>query len=155
MESKSREQRLNDAIRHLISVGLINGKSTTKSIAQTMGRNSTNISSALRGDVRYLNPKFVRDFCATYKNIISENWLLDGTGEMLTESPNETMTNIIPEESLMNLSREELISLVKQLMALHSEQTAMYQMLIRQNDQMIRNGQERFNNITNIIFKNV
>lgn len=155
MESKSREQRLNDAIRHLISVGLINGKSTTKSIAQTMDRNSTNISSALRGDVRYLNRKFVRDFCATYKNIISENWLWDGSGEMLSETPNEAMTDIIPEESLMNLSREELISLVKQLMALHSEQTAMYQMLIRQNDQMIRNGQERFNNITNIIFKNV
>ena len=63
--------------------------------------------------------------------------------------------NHVSEETLSMLTREELIELVKQLMALHSEQTAMYQMLIRQNDQMIRNGQERFNNITSIIFKSV
>lgn len=156
METKDRAKRLNEAIKHLISFGMIDGKSPTKSISTTMNRNSTNTSSAIRGDNRYLNRKFVRDFCATYKNIISEDWLWDGIGEMLASSPKNNSSNTaISEDSLMMLSREELIFLVKQLMSLHSEQTEMYRILIRQNEEMIRNGQERFNNITNLIYKNV
>jgi len=54
-----------------------------------------------------------------------------------------------------NLSHEKLVSLVKELINLHNEQTDMYKMLIRQNEEMIRNGQQRFNNITSLIFKNV
>lgn len=53
----------------------------------------------------------------------------------------------------MQLSKEELIFLVKQLMSLHSEQTEMYRLLIKQNEEMIKNGQERYNNITNLIQK--
>lgn len=156
MEKKDREKRLNEAIKYLIAFGMIEGKSTTKSIATTMNRNSANISSAIRGDARYLNRKFVRDFCATYKNLISEDYIWDGMGEMLTETtPYNAGNGAISEESLMKLSREELVFLVKQLMALHSEQTEMYRLLIRQNEEMIRNGQERFNNITNLIYKNV
>lgn len=156
METKNRVKRLNEAIKHLISFGMIDGKSPTKSISTTMNRNSTNISSAIRGDNRYLNRKFVRDFCATYKNIISEDWLWDGIGDMLAASPKHNTSNTaISEDSLMMLSREELVFLVKQLMSLHSEQTEMYRILIRQNEEMIRNGQERFNNITNLIYKNV
>ena len=156
METKNRVKRLNDAIKYLISFGMIDGKSPSKSIATTMNRNSTNISSAVRGDKRYLNRKFVRDFCATYKNVISDDWLWDGTGDMLASSPKHNTSNTaISEDSLMMLSREELVFLVKQLMSLHSEQTEMYRILIRQNEEMIRNGQERFNNITNLIYKNV
>lgn len=156
MEKKNREKRLNEAIKYLIAFGMIDGKSPTKSISTTMNRNSTNISSAIRGDTRYLNRKFVRDFCATYKNVISEDYIWDGIGELLTEATTYNAGNAtISEESLMKLSREELVFLVKQLMSLHSEQTEMYRLLIRQNEEMIRNGQERFNNITNLIYKNV
>lgn len=156
MEKKNREKRLNEAIKYLIAFGMIDGKSPTKSISTTMNRNSTNISSAIRGDTRYLNRKFVRDFCATYKNVISEDYIWDGIGELLTEATTYKTGNAsISEESLMKLSREELVFLVKQLMSLHSEQTEMYRLLIRQNEEMIRNGQERFNNITNLIYKNV
>lgn len=153
---ETRVQRLNEAIKHLISIGLIDGKSTTKNISETMDRNKTNISSAIRGDARYLNRKFIRDFCATYRNILSEDWIWDGVGGMLTEKvPSNNTSQLISEESLMTLPREDLVFLVKQLMTLHSEQTEMYRLLIRQNEEMIRSGQERFNNITNIIYKNV
>lgn len=59
------------------------------------------------------------------------------------------------EKHIEKLSKIELVNLVKELMALNNDQTEMYRMLIRQNEQMIRYGQERFNNITNIIFKNM
>lgn len=155
MENKSLANRFDLAIRHLITLGLINGKSVSKGIAMTMNRNEGNISSARRGDSRYLNKKFIKDFCATYKNIISEEWILEGVGEMLTNQPEEINKGFISDETLTKLSKDELVALVKQLMALHEEQTAMYQMMIRQNDQMIRNGQDRFNNITNIISNHV
>lgn len=58
-------------------------------------------------------------------------------------------------DGIEKLTKEELVFLVKQLISLHSEQTDMYRMLIRQNEVMIRNGQERLNNISNLIFKNV
>ena len=158
MENDERKKRLNEAVKYLISLGMIEGKSPTMSIANRMNRNRNNISTAFRGDERYLNKKFIRDFCATYQNLISEDWLLDGIGEM-TNTVTNTNGNgtgaIISDESLMKLSREQLVFLVKQLMTLHSEQTEMYRLLIRQNEKMIRNGQERFNNITNIIYRNV
>ena len=151
---------MEEAVSYLVSLNLVDGKGTIKDIANKMNRHKNNVSSALSGDARYLTWKFVKDFCATFDNTISPYWIWDGKGDML-KTINEIMTeqkqeekNVL-EESLSMLSREELIELVKQLMALHSEQTAMYQMLIRQNEQMIRNGQERFNNITSIIFKNV
>lgn len=138
---RTRVQRLNEAIKHLIAIGLIDGKSTTKSIATTMNRNSTNISSAIRGDERYLSRKFIRDFCATYKNIISEVWLQDGIGRMIADTQDAGIgIQIIAEESLMTLSKEELVFLIKQLIILHNEQA-----------EMLRYNQERFNNITNLI----
>lgn len=140
---RTRVQRLNEAIKHLIAIGLIDGKSTTKSIATTMNRNSTNISSAIRGDERYLSRKFIRDFCATYKNIISEVWLQDGIGRMIADTQDAGIgIQIIAEESLMTLSKEELVFLIKQLIILHNEQA-----------EMLRYNQERFNNITNLICK--
>ena len=59
------------------------------------------------------------------------------------------------EKHIEKLSKNELVNLVKELMSLNNDQTEMYRMLIRQNEQMIRYGQERFNHITNIIFKNM
>lgn len=158
METEGRKKRLNEAVTYLISLGLIDGKCPTVSISNKMNRNSNNISTALRGEKRYLNRKFIRDFCATYKNLISEDWLWEGIGEMTNTATNTNANGtgvIITEESLMKLSREQLVFLVKQLMTLHSEQTEMYRLLIRQNEEMIRNGQERFNNISSIIYKNV
>ena len=155
MKVGHRKERLEEAIKHLMSLGLIDGRSTSKSIAEKMDRGKEGVSSALNGDDRYLTWKFTKAFCATYSNIISADWIWDGDGEMLTKTESVNNKSVITEEKLMDLSRDELISLVKQLMILHNEQTEMYRLLIQQNEQMIRNGQERFNNITNIIFKNV
>ena len=55
----------------------------------------------------------------------------------------------------MNLTKAELITLVRQLITLHSEQNEFYRMVLRQNEEMIRNGQSRFNDITKILHPNV
>ena len=143
MNQNDRAVRLNEAVKHLISAGMIDGKATTKSIATTMGRNSSNVSSALRGDKRYLNPKFVRDFCGTFKNIISEDWVLWGKGRMLKDE-NTDMANILSltDKSLTDLSKDELIMLVKKLLNIQNQQTVIFQHLIKQNDDLIRTACE-------------
>ena len=164
MEKDGKVVRLEEAVSYLISLGLVDGKAHVKDIAAKMSRHKNNISSALSGDIKYLTWKFVKDFCATFDNIISPYWIWDGKGDMLKTlneinldeiEKEKRNLNDVSDESLSTLTREQLISLVKQLIALHSEQTAMYQMLIIQNNKMIINGQERFNNIIDIIFKNI
>lgn len=147
--------RLETAIQYLVSVDMINGKNPKTSIANKTGYNSGNISSALRGNPRYLTEKFIKVFCAKYNNVISSDWILNGTGEMLQSKPeiqDEDMP--ISDENLMYLTKDNLISLVKRLMDIHKEQTEMYKSIIRQSEEIIRNGQEQFNSITNLIIKN-
>ena len=154
MEANDRKNRLEEAINYLISKGRVDGTAPVKSMAQQMDRNFSNVSAACNGDVRYLTQKFLKTFAASYDNVINWKWIWDGSGVMVLDT--ETIpTSKFSEESLNRLSKDELVTLVKQLMALHSEQTELYRMLIRQNEAMIRNGQERFNNLTNIIFRNV
>ena len=156
MITDNRQQRLEKAINYLVSRKMIDGTDLIREISEKVDRHPNNVRAALRGEERYLTYKFIKSFCMIFGGVISPDWIWEGSGEMLNNTTTEIMKDKnVSEESLSMLSREELIELVKQLMALHSEQTAMYQMLIRQNEQMIRNGQERFNNITNIIFKNV
>lgn len=148
-------KRLEDAVKFLILKGLVDGKAPVKSISEKMNRHKNNVSSAISGDERYFTKKFIIDFCATYNNIVSPDWIFDGIGVM-SDDIDFTPTNTIFEtEELERLSKDQLIMMVKELITLHNEQSEMYRMVIKQNEEMIRNGQERFNNITNIIFKNV
>lgn len=156
MMIEKKEKRLNDSIQYLMSLGLIDNRAASKSIAQKMGRRLNGISSALNGDERYLTWKFVKAFCASYSNIISSEWIWTGEGEMLEEGNNGIRRNVLyTEDYLMGLSHDQLITIVKQLMILYDEQLEQYRYLISQNEEMIRNIQERFKNITNLIYKNV
>ena len=156
MTTGNRKQRLEKAINYLVSHKMIDGTDIVREISEKVDRHPNNVRAALRGEDRYLTYKFVKSFCMIFGGVISHDWIWEGLGEMLTDRTADTVKeNRVSEESLSMLTREELIELAKQLMALHREQTETYQMLIRQNEQMIRYGQERFNNITKILFKNV
>lgn len=158
MKDEKRQKRLKEAIKHLMSLGLIDGRAASKSIAEKMDRGINSVSSALNGDERYLTWKFINNFCAAYNNIVSCDWIWDGSGVMLesgNDKPDTAINGSITNESLMKMSKEDLVKIISDLMQLHREQQEMYRLLIRQNEDMIRNGQERFNNITNIIFRNV
>lgn len=156
MMKENRKIRLEKAIKHLMSLGLIDKNAASKSIAEKMNRGIHSVCSAINGDERYFTLKFTKAFCSTFQNIVSDTWIWNGEGEMLTnKEENTTKSFFLNDEKLKALSNEELITLVKQLIILHNEQTEMYRLLIIQNQEMIRNGQERLNNITNLILKNV
>ena len=83
--NSERKKRLEQAIKHLMSLGLIDGRAISKSIAEKMDRGVNGISSALNGDERYLTWKFTKAFCASFSNIISADWIYDGSGKMIVE----------------------------------------------------------------------
>ncbi len=150
--TEKRTERLNKAVKHLISIGLIDGKSPSKSISTTMGRNNSNISSALRGDEKYLNRKFIRDFCATYNNIISDEWIWDGQDTMLNEEPyyEDINFSVYNYQSIYDLPKEKLIDILRQLIEFQEVQNQRIVDLIRMNEEMIRFSKEQIKNIFDI-----
>ena len=150
--TEKRTERLNKAVKHLISIGLIDGKSPSKSISTTMGRNNSNISSALRGDEKYLNRKFIRDFCATYNNIISDEWIWDGQDTMLNEEPyyEDINFSVYNYQSIYDLQKEKLIDILRQLIEFQEVQNQRIVDLIRMNEEMIRFSKEQIKNIFDI-----
>lgn len=86
-EIKEKVERLNKAMRYLISSELISGKAPQKDIADKMGANKSSVTHAYNGDVRYLTNKFFRRFNNAFDSIFNEDWLLTGEGEMLKNHP--------------------------------------------------------------------
>ena len=148
-------ERMDAAIQYLVSIDLIDGKSPKSSIANRLGYNSSNVSSAINGNTKYLTERFIKTFCAKYNNIISYDWIINGNGKMIANKPEIKQDDGLPisEENLNRLTKENLVSLVKRLMDMHKEQTEMYKSIIRQSEEIIRNGQAQFNSISNLLIK--
>lgn len=139
----------------------INGK-TQKELYATIGmsdpgmrkmyaRNSCEVS-LLEKIAEYFSIPVTDFFCDEKEKSIEHN---ENNNDNNNISVRKDNLNVISEETLIRLSKRELVNIVQQLMDLHSAQTSMYQMLIQQNETMIKNGHERFNNITKIISNHV
>ena len=108
----------------------------------------------MSGDDRYFTKKFIIDFCATYDNIISSDWILTGEGVMSEVVDCQLSSDSdIEQAELKSLTKDQLILIIKELIHLYNEQSEMYRMVIRRIEETIRNCQERFNNINNIAQK--
>ena len=93
---EEKRKRLETAVNFLISQGNIDGKTPIKSISAKMNRHRNNISAALNGDDKYFTRKFIIDFCATYGNLLSPDWILDGVGEMIQREYYHPKTKKLP-----------------------------------------------------------
>lgn len=155
MIDEERKERFLLAIKYLQKERLLGVKTLTRELVEKTGYDPTNIYKAKAGHPKFLTQNFVNVFCMAFDGIISPEWIWDGVGDMVCVS-NELYTPLpeISDETLSNMSKEQLVELVKQLMVLHAGQDELYRMMIRQNEEMIRNGQSRFNDITKIIYKN-
>lgn len=74
-----RKERLKVAYNHLRNNGAVH---TQQDVADKMSKPKSNISSAFKGNEKYLTDNFLRDFCKVFKGI-NEVWLLTGEGAML------------------------------------------------------------------------
>lgn len=89
-ELQEKMNRLNKAVRYLISIEAVSTKSTQKDIASKMGMSATtNINYALNGNEKYLTTGFLSRFNQAFDGIFNKIWLLTGEGEMLKNKQSE------------------------------------------------------------------
>lgn len=81
-------ERINKAYEYLLDTGRVHMK---KDVAEIMNTKAPNISSALKGNPRFLTEGFIVRFNNAFDGIFNESWLLTGEGPMLTED------TIVPE----------------------------------------------------------
>ena len=80
-----RKERFEEAINYLFNKNLMDAKDINKDISNKTGLHINTVREARRGTDRALTEKFVKKFCLVYGNVISNVWIWDGTGEMLTQ----------------------------------------------------------------------
>lgn len=73
--------RLSEVVKYLRFRGFA---STQKEVAALLGMSPANLSSALRGDSRYLTDGLATKVCTNFV-FIDKDWLLTGEGEMLRD----------------------------------------------------------------------
>lgn len=78
--SLTRVERLNEAFNYLRFKGLVK---TQKDLAEAIGATAPNVSSALKGDEKFLTDSFIARFAEAFEEV-SSHWLLTGEGEMLS-----------------------------------------------------------------------
>lgn len=82
-------ERFRLAFQYLKDSGIAH---TQRDVAKKMGATPPNVSSAMRGDEKFLTGNFLKRFNLAYGGIFNEEWLIDGIGQMLCDSlpKNET-----------------------------------------------------------------
>jgi hypothetical protein len=88
-----RNERLNDAVKHLKFMGIIK---TQKDIAKKMCTTPPNVSSALSGVENVLTDNFLKRFNEAFNHTFNMTWLLTGEGEMLNTTNEQEDGTLIP-----------------------------------------------------------
>lgn len=89
-ESMSVNERLIAAFRYMRLHNIVCSQSD---VAKAMGKDSTDISMAFRGKHGMITSEFVHDFNIAFNGMFNFDWLMFGTGEMLSENATD-MTHI-------------------------------------------------------------
>ena len=100
MNSDERKDRLKRAIDYLVSTKMIDGKNIVKTISEKVDRHPNNIRAALRGDEKYLTQKFIKTFCTNFENVISPDWIWDGTGNILQNIDFQPKMKMLPSDTI-------------------------------------------------------
>ena len=77
----NKNDRLAEAIRYLQGKGIVK---TQRDVANKMGATAPNVSSALKGVESVLTEKFIRRFNSAFGGLFNDEWLISGSGEMLS-----------------------------------------------------------------------
>ena len=103
-------ERINKAYEYLLDTGRVNMK---KDVAEIMNTKAPNISSALKGNPRFLTEGFIVRFNNAFDGIFNESWLLTGEGPMLTED------TIVPESKFIKSEGDEYDELKQTIVELN------------------------------------
>lgn len=82
-----RSERFKRAYEYLRFRGMVH---TQKDLAEKIQATPPHVSSAFKGDARFLTDKFLQRFNNSFGKIFNLQWLLLGEGNMLKEEEDET-----------------------------------------------------------------
>ena len=118
-----RKERINQVFKYLRDHGYIHNQ---RDLADAIGSTSPNISKMLNGDPKVLTDNICRRIQENL-NIISAEWLINGTGEMVIKDKSNLATEQIPVpdySSLINATlaaKDETIASLKRELELKDE----------------------------------
>lgn len=127
-------ERLRKAYEYLRFKGIIH---TQKDVADKMQATAPNVSSALKGDSKFLTDSFLRRFNEAFGELFNYQWLILGEGNMLKDGNDEEETPVQSETSrflsLLEKKDEQIDRLLDQhdrLVALLEKETERTQLII-------------------------
>lgn len=85
----TKQERLKAVFDYLKGQGIVHKQAD---LAEKLGVDKSNISHAMNGNERYLTNSFLIRLNKAFNNIFSDDWLVDGTGDML--APVQQIGNI-------------------------------------------------------------
>lgn len=106
-----RQKRLNEVYEHLRRHY---GIHTKTGFAEAIHYGRTSLSAAMNGDESYLTDNLFKNICEAYPNVFNLEYLLDGTGQLLTIQEEVTSEEI---EKQINPQPIDLSSLVNAALA--------------------------------------
>lgn len=148
-----KKDRINKAYEWLLWKKVIRKQ---EDVATKMGSTQANVSSALKGNTRVLTDNFLRRFWQAYMEYISFDWLLYGTGDMLThydqqhertqhpaiipDSPAEfqPISTTLPPEHEQKTEDEPIPAWADSLITLVSNNTAVIESLRKDNAALLQ-----------------
>ena len=127
-------ERLRKAYEYLRFKGIIH---TQKDVADKMQATAPNVSSALKGDSKFLTDSFLRRFNEAFGELFNYQWLILGEDNMLKDGNEEEETPVQSETSrflsLLEKKDEQIDRLLDQhdrLVALLEKETERTQLII-------------------------
>ena len=130
----ARQERLNQVYRHLFAHF---GISSQTEFADALHIQRTALSAAMNGNKAYLTNNLFNKICAAFPGVFNLDYLINGTGNLLT-----TAENIKSEEYESHSSNIDHSSLVNALLAAKDETIASLREQLQQKDALIHSKEE-------------
>lgn len=96
---------INKAFEYVRTLGDVH---TQKDLASKMGYSTPTISSAFKGDPRYLTDSFISNFNKTFGDIFNPEWLATGNGNMLKPVKDTTLLSSLPHDDYIEELRDRI-----------------------------------------------
>ena len=122
-------ERLRKAYEYLRFKGIIH---TQKDVADKMQATAPNVSSALKGDSKFLTDSFLRRFNEAFGELFNYQWLILGEGDMLKEGEEDEVEITTQDQTVLRLIDE--LSAQRKMTEKALEQQGR---LMEQNDRLI------------------
>lgn len=130
---------INKAFEYVRTLGDVH---TQKDLALKMGYSTPTISSAFKGDPRYLTESFISNFNKTFGDIFNPEWLASGEGEMLSAIKQPCSVAMPPSDEYIAELRDRILEQKNMICDLRRINLRLEAEIDRLNSRLDENGRK-------------